>query len=229
MRVRNCGVSRLFRRRHAINLRRNRSLRPSPGASRTPRGLSLLASVESRLWARSVCNREIPPSRVLEQHGNAKATRAAHFVHHRPEPTRAAADPAGRRTPNENDATRGTCRECQSRNEDLRDRGRGEPCPSRPIPRTIPNHTRGNQMQTELMKVTGMTCGGCTSKVTRALKAIGGVSDVDVSLPAGQATIQYDENVTSPAQLKSAVIGAGYGADADGEAHSQPSRSGCCG
>ena len=84
-------------------------------------------------------------------------------------------------------------------------------------------------MQTELMKVTGMTCGGCTSKVTRALKAIAGVSDVDVSLSAGQATIQYDESVTSPARLKSAVIGAGYGADANDAAQSQPSKGGCCG
>jgi len=33
-------------------------------------------------------------------------------------------------------------------------------------------------MQTELLKVTGMTCGGCTSTVTKALKGINGVSDV---------------------------------------------------
>ena len=35
-------------------------------------------------------------------------------------------------------------------------------------------------MQTEQIQVTGMTCGGCTSNVTRALKAIPGVSDVNV-------------------------------------------------
>lgn len=84
-------------------------------------------------------------------------------------------------------------------------------------------------MQTELIKVTGMTCGGCTSKVTRALKAIAGVGDVDVSLSAGQATVQYDESVTSPAQLKSAVTGVGYGAGANNEAQSPPAKSGCCG
>jgi len=84
-------------------------------------------------------------------------------------------------------------------------------------------------MQTELMKITGMTCGGCTSKVKRALKAIAGVGDVDVSLSAGQATVQYDESVTSPAQLKSAVTGAGYGAGVNRDAPSPPSKSGCCG
>ena len=45
-------------------------------------------------------------------------------------------------------------------------------------------------MQTELLKVSGMTCGGCTSNVTRALKMINGVGDVKVSLAAGEATVQ---------------------------------------
>lgn len=64
-------------------------------------------------------------------------------------------------------------------------------------------------MQTELLKIAGMTCGGCTSKVTRALKAVSGVSDVKVSLSAGEAGVQYDERLTSPEQLKSAVEGCG--------------------
>ena len=62
-------------------------------------------------------------------------------------------------------------------------------------------------MQTETLKVTGMTCGGCTSNVTQALKAITGVGDVTVSLSAGEATVQYDERLTSPDLLKSAVKG----------------------
>lgn len=84
-------------------------------------------------------------------------------------------------------------------------------------------------MQTELLKVTGMTCGGCASNVTNALKAIPGVSEVTVSLPAGEATVQYDEQLTSPAHLKSAVKGVGYGVDATNAAHSHQSKGGCCG
>lgn len=84
-------------------------------------------------------------------------------------------------------------------------------------------------MQTELFKVTGMTCGGCTSKVTHALKAIPGVSDVKVSLSSGEATVQYDERLTSPEQLKSAVTGAGYGVDVNSAAHRHHSKGGCCG
>ena len=84
-------------------------------------------------------------------------------------------------------------------------------------------------MQTEQIQVTGMTCGGCTSNVTRALKAIPGVSDVNVSLAAGEATVQYDESRASAEQLKSAVKSAGYGVDASKGAQNRPVKGGCCG
>lgn len=84
-------------------------------------------------------------------------------------------------------------------------------------------------MQTELLKVTGMTCGDCIGNVTKALKAINGVDDVKVSLAAGEATVQYDERLTSRDQLKSAVKGAGYGVDATNATHSHKGKSGCCG
>ena len=82
-------------------------------------------------------------------------------------------------------------------------------------------------MQTELLKVTGMTCGGCTSTVTNALQAVTGVGDVNVSLAAGEAAVQYDERLTSPEQLKSAVKSAGYGVDAVDMAK-EPKGKGCC-
>ncbi len=83
-------------------------------------------------------------------------------------------------------------------------------------------------MQTEQIKVTGMTCGGCASNVTRALKAVSGVNNVNVSLPTGEATVQYDEKLTSPEQLKSMIKEAGYGVDAS-NATQQPQAKGCCG
>ncbi len=84
-------------------------------------------------------------------------------------------------------------------------------------------------MQTELLKVTGMTCGGCTSNVTHALKAIPGVVDVKVSLAAGEATVQYNERLTSPDQLKSAVKDAGHGVDAINTAQKPQGKGRCCG
>ena len=38
------------------------------------------------------------------------------------------------------------------------------------------------------------TCGDCTSNVTHVLKALAGVGDVNESLAAGEASVQYDEN-----------------------------------
>ncbi len=84
-------------------------------------------------------------------------------------------------------------------------------------------------MQTEIVKVTGMTCGGCTSTVTHALKAVSGVRDVDVSLSAGEATVQFDERLTSPEKLQSAVKGAGYGVDTTKTAQKPQTKGGCCG
>lgn len=83
-------------------------------------------------------------------------------------------------------------------------------------------------MQTEILIVTGMTCGGCTSSVTNALKVVRGVGDVKVSLSTGEATVQYDERVASPDKLKSAVTQAGY-AVANTNAEQKPkTKSGCC-
>jgi len=84
-------------------------------------------------------------------------------------------------------------------------------------------------MRTEQLTVTGMTCGGCVTKVTRALKATTGVGDVKVSLASGEATVQYDESLVSPVQLKSAVKGAGYGVNGANAASDQQSKGGCCG
>jgi len=87
---------------------------------------------------------------------------------------------------------------------------------------------RNSTIQTELLKVAGMTCGGCTSNVTHALKAIPGVGDVKVSLSAGEVSVQFDERLTSTDQLKTAVKGAGYGVDATNTAQ-KPQGKGCCG
>lgn len=84
-------------------------------------------------------------------------------------------------------------------------------------------------MQTEVVKVTGMTCDGCTSKVAHALNAIPGVHNVVVSLSAAEAAVRYDERQTSPEQLKFAVKTAGYGVDPTSAPRSHRTKGGCCG
>ncbi len=83
-------------------------------------------------------------------------------------------------------------------------------------------------MQTETMNVTGMTCGGCVSKVTKALMAVPGVGHVDVSLP-GKASVEFDENLTSRENVQSAIRGAGYGVEAGEVATASRTKGGCCG
>ena len=82
-------------------------------------------------------------------------------------------------------------------------------------------------MQTETIKVTGMTCGGCSSNVAHALKAVNGVHDVVVSLPNNEAAVRYDEQLTSPEQMKSAIKSAGYGVGVT-SATQKPQGKGCC-
>ncbi len=65
-------------------------------------------------------------------------------------------------------------------------------------------------METVTINVQGMTCGGCVASVSRVLKAVPGVDQVDVKLTPGQATVRYDAaKVTVPA-LKSTIVDAGY-------------------
>jgi copper chaperone len=84
-------------------------------------------------------------------------------------------------------------------------------------------------MKTETLKVTGMTCDGCTSKVAHALNAIPGIHEVVVSLSAGEAAVRYDDHVIARDQLKSAVKRIGYGVDSAETVHASQSKGGCCG
>lgn len=84
-------------------------------------------------------------------------------------------------------------------------------------------------MQTIILKITGMTCGGCVNGVTKALQAVAGVNEVSVSLEKDEATIQYDELATTKGALKSAVMHAGYGIHDSHDMTSTPAKGGCCG
>ena len=65
-------------------------------------------------------------------------------------------------------------------------------------------------MQTSSFDVEGMTCGGCTGKVQRAISKIDGGSHVDVSLRPGTATVQADPARVTSAQIESVITKLGY-------------------
>ena len=68
-------------------------------------------------------------------------------------------------------------------------------------------------MQTDMMNVTGMQCGGCPIKLSSALRQSIGVEDVQISLASGEVTIRYDDTRTSPSQLKEVIVRTGFGVD----------------
>ena len=68
-------------------------------------------------------------------------------------------------------------------------------------------------MKTIAIKIGGMSCDGCVKSITRALQAVPGVSNAEVSLERAEATIAFDpEKVAKPA-LVEAVEDAGFSAE----------------
>jgi copper chaperone len=84
-------------------------------------------------------------------------------------------------------------------------------------------------MQTIMMNVTGMKCGGCPIKLARALREVAGVTDVQVSLASGEVTVRYDQTHTSSRDLKVAVVGTGFGVDQIAATNGHDPRPNYCG
>jgi copper chaperone len=71
-------------------------------------------------------------------------------------------------------------------------------------------------MATLKLRVTGMTCGHCQTKVERALQQARGVYSAIVELDTGEADVDFDDDSTTTEQLVAAVTQAGYGAKVAG-------------
>ncbi len=67
-------------------------------------------------------------------------------------------------------------------------------------------------MTSKTVKIEGMSCHHCTEAVTRAVRALPGVQNVEVSLQKKSADVRYDESVLAEAeaQLAAAIEGEGY-------------------
>ncbi len=62
-------------------------------------------------------------------------------------------------------------------------------------------------MAIQVMKVGGMTCGGCAKHLEKALRGVEGVSSVTVDLPQGTASV---EGTASLEAMTASVTEAGY-------------------
>lgn len=65
-------------------------------------------------------------------------------------------------------------------------------------------------MENVVLKVAGMTCGGCVRSVTNVLQPIAGVTNVQVTLQPGEARVTFDPTKTSVDVLRDAIEGAGF-------------------
>jgi copper chaperone len=98
--------------------------------------------------------------------------------------------------------------------------------PERTQARTPETAIQENPMQTEILKVKGMNSAQCADTVTRTLTKVAGVSEVSVSLPLSQATVQFDETLAALPQFKSALADAGFDACAT---KVEKAAGSCCG
>lgn len=63
---------------------------------------------------------------------------------------------------------------------------------------------------TARITVKGMTCGGCSASLTRALSVTVGVKNAEVSLEKELATVIYHSGTVSEEQLRQVVERAGF-------------------
>jgi copper chaperone len=68
-------------------------------------------------------------------------------------------------------------------------------------------------METTTIKVSGMTCGGCSGSVTRVLSELPGVAKAEVTLDPAQAVVQFDPAQVTRDALCAAIDDAGFEAE----------------
>ncbi len=63
---------------------------------------------------------------------------------------------------------------------------------------------------TTVLKVRGMHCASCVSRVENVLRKVPGVRQASVELTSEKATVKYDSTRVTADALSQAVAGAGY-------------------
>lgn len=62
-----------------------------------------------------------------------------------------------------------------------------------------------------VLKTTGMTCGSCSSKISKALESLKGVAVTEVDVEGGWVVVGYDTKVVKPENITEKINGAGFG------------------
>lgn len=64
-----------------------------------------------------------------------------------------------------------------------------------------------------VLKTTGMTCGSCSSKISKALESLKGVAVTEVDVEGGWVIVGYDTKEVKPDILADKVKGTGFGSN----------------
>jgi copper chaperone len=65
-------------------------------------------------------------------------------------------------------------------------------------------------MDTMVLKVGGMSCGGCVKSVTTVLEALPGVARAEVSLANGEAVVTYEADKVGRERMVQVIDDAGF-------------------
>ena len=65
-------------------------------------------------------------------------------------------------------------------------------------------------METIVLKVSGMSCGGCVKSVTNVLQDLPGVSKAEVSLEKGEAKVDFESGKVTREAMAQAIADAGF-------------------
>ncbi|MES0329394.1 MAG: heavy metal translocating P-type ATPase, partial [Dehalococcoidales bacterium] len=76
---------------------------------------------------------------------------------------------------------------------------------------TVSDTGYGVALEKKIFGLTGMTCASCASHVEKALAGVPGVISVNVNLATEKATVEFPTGAVTMADLKKAVVDAGYG------------------
>lgn len=68
-------------------------------------------------------------------------------------------------------------------------------------------------MASIMIRVGGMSCGGCVKSVTNVLTALPGVTKAEVSLEDKCARVEFEPERVGPEDLKRAIVEAGFEAE----------------
>jgi len=74
-------------------------------------------------------------------------------------------------------------------------------------------NTAQREGKTLKLKITGMTCAGCSNHISNALKEVDGIIEHTVEYPGDLATIQYDPSKTNPDAIIKVIEQTGYKAE----------------